>query len=907
MMLTWNEIRRRAVEFSKEWEEETRESAEAKSFWDSFFNIFGISRRRVASFEKPVEKLGGTMGFIDLFWKGTLIVEHKSKGKSLTKAYNQALDYFSGLKEYELPKYVLVSDFSNFRLYDLDDDLFHEFSLRDLHNNIHLFDFILGHTKQRYKDEDPVNARAAEMMGKLHDSLQEDGYSGHALEVFLVRLMFCLFADDTGIFQKDLFSYYIKSKTKEDGTDVGIQLSLIFQTLNTPPENRQKNIDEDLNLFPYVNGSLFKETLPSPYFNNEMRKALLDCCEFNWSLISPAIFGALFQSVMDKKKRKDLGAHYTSERNILKVIKALFMDEFWDIFNSNKNNKKKLEELLIKIRNVKILDPACGCGNFLVISYRELRLLELELIKQINKLEQPNNAIQMVIDIEYLDCLDVDSMYGIEIEEFPARIAEVALWLVDHQMNMKLSAELGKYFLRLPLKKTPNIFHQNALRLEWSSITNNNKSLSYIIGNPPFVSKNDRSKNQNDDMDIVFAQYSGYKTLDYVCAWYLKASDFIQNTSIKVAFVSTNSIAQGEQAGLLWRILSPQNISIHFVHRTFKWNNEAKRNAAVFVIIIGFAAFEAQSKYIYDYETPVAQAVKIKASNINPYLFDFKNVFILSRKTPICAVPQMVYGSKPVDNGCFLFTNEEKNDFLKKEPEATNYIKPFISAREFLNGTPRWCLWLKNTTPSEIKAMPEVNNRVKNIKEFRLQSRKKATQELASVPYLFGEIRQPISDYIVIPLHTSEQRKYIPCGFITDDSIVSNSCSFIEHANLYHFGVLMSYMHMAWVKVTCGRIKSDYRYSNNIVYNNFPWPGNPSENNIKKVERAAKKVLEVRAQYPNESLANLYDPLLMPKKLINAHKDVDRAVDLCYRPQPFTKDSNRLEFLFTLYNKYTTD
>jgi len=917
MPLSLNEVRKRALEFSKIWENEVREKAEAKTFWDGFFNIFGINRYRVASFEEPVKKLGEKQGFIDLFWKGVLIVEHKSKGKSLDKAYSQALDYFPGIKEEELPKYVLVSDFNHFRLYNLEENTEHNFNLIDLHRNIHLFDFILGFKKQTYKDEDPVNILAANLMGNLHDALKNNRYEGHKLEIFLVRILFCLFADDTGIFPRGHFEYYIKKKTKPDGSDLGSQLSHIFQILNTPETGRQKNIDEELNAFPYVNGDLYKEdNIDIPSFDSDMRSMLLECCSFDWSKISPAIFGSLFQSVMDKQKRRDLGAHYTSEKNILKVIKGLFLDELYEEFNKSKSNENKLKQFHEKISSLKFLDPACGCGNFLIIAYRELRLLEIEILKELYRVKAKENlkeetaeikdeySVQMRFEAKEISKIDVDCMYGIEIEEFPSRIAEVAMWLIDHQMNTKLSVEFGDYFARIPLKKSPHIYNKNALQLDWNEVIPKSRC-NYILGNPPFISKTDRSKKQNEDMDLVFHTTDNYKILDYVCSWYIKASEYILNTKIKVAFVSTNSISQGEQVGILWNHLFAKNIKINFAHRTFKWSNEAKGNAQVYVVIIGFSNSEINNKYIYDYENPKSEAVEIKAKNINPYLIDFADILIQNRTKPLCNVPEMNKGSQPTDDGNFIFTDDEKNQFLNAEPNANKFIKPLISAREFLHNEKRWCLWLKDATPSEIKSMPEVLKRVEKVREFRLKSRKQATVKQAETAYLFTEIRQPKSNYILIPSHTSESRKYVPIAFLGPDNILNNSCISLSNASKYIFGILTSLMHNAFMRQVCGRLESRYRYSNKLVYNNFPFPENPSDEKIKKVEDAVINLLEIREEFKNESLADLYDPLSMPKKLINAHNKLDKAVDLCYRPQPFPNELSRLEFLFDLYKKYT--
>jgi len=920
MALSWNEIKKRSIEFVKEFENEEREHAEAKTFWDAFFNIFGITRRRIASFEEPVKKLDKEYGYIDLFWKSNLIVEHKSKGKDLDKAYNQAIAYFPGIKEEELPRYVLVSDFSRFRLYDLEENSHIEFTLTDLPKNIHHFGFILGYQKRTYKEEDPVNIKAAEMMGKLHDALLESGYAGHKLEVFLVRILFCLFADDTGIFSKDHFNFYLENKTKEDGSDLGMHLSMIFQILNTDEQLRQKNLDEDLAAFPYVNGKLFEEQFPTPSFDSEMRKILCECAGFDWSKVSPAIFGSMFQSATDKEKRRNLGAHYTSEKNILKVVKGLFLDDLLAEFEESKSNIKKLEALHEKISKLKFLDPACGCGNFLIITYRELRYLEIEILKQIYKLKKNE---QLELNVELLSKIDVDCMYGIEYEEFPARIAEVALYLTDHLCNTKLSEEFGQYYRRLPLKKSPNIIHGNALRIDWNNITveveHARPAFNYILGNPPFVSKNNRTKEQNEDMNLVCASIKNYGLLDYVCAWYIKAEQYLNNNRkdevrlvpgdehTRVAFVSTNSITQGEQVGVLWNYLLKKNIKIHFAHRTFKWTNEARGQAAVYCVIIGFSNYDTSEKYIYDYETPKSEPQRIKAKNINPYLVDFEDLIIESRHNPLSNVPQMFWGNKPVDGGNLILSNEEMLELIKKEPKSKKYIKELISAKEYINGLKRWCIWLVDADPNSIREMPLILERVKKVKEMREKSIDAGARELANYPYMFRDKRNP-NTYILIPSTTSENRHYIPIGFFNKNHIAHNSCHMIPNANEYHFGVLTSEMHMAWVKYVCGRLEARFRYSKDLVYNNFPFPKNPTEKQKERVEDAVKAMLAVREEYfaKGATLADLYDPVAMPKDLTDAHKEIDDAVDQCYRKEKFKTELERLEFLFGLYKEYTS-
>ena len=898
MALSWNEIKERAIQFSKEWADAQNEEADAKPFLIEFFDVFGISRKRVSTFEHKVAKLGDKTGYIDLFWKGMILIEMKSRGKNLDAAYEQAKSYTYGLTEPELPKFILVSDFHFFRLYDLEEDTSVSFTLPELVNFVHHFAHLIGYQKTVYKPEDPANIQAAELLGRFHDSLFDIGYRGHSLEVYLVRILYILFAEDTTIFNRRQFQDYIENRTNEDGSDLAPRIQQLFQVLNTSPDQRFKNLDEDLAEFPFVNGGLFEENLPVASFDRKMRKKLLECCYFDWQKISPSIFGSMFQSVLNPELRRNLGAHYTSEKNILKVIKPLFLDELWAEFEDVKLNKNRLNEFHKKLGKLKFFDPACGCGNFLVVTYRELRLLELEILKTLHKEQQQH------FDFETISRINFDQFYGIEIEEFPARIAEVAMWLIDHQMNMRLSQELGGYFVRLPLQKSGTIINADALETDWEEIVKK-EELSYIFGNPPFIGSKLMKQEQRDQITRLFIGNTGSGVLDYVTGWYQKAAEYIKDTGIKVAFVSTNSIVQGEQTSILWGyLLNNFNIKIHFAHRTFKWSNEAKGNAAVYCVIVGFAAFDTSEKKIFDYDDIKGDAHEIKAKNINPYLIDAPNILIEARSKPICPVPEMSFGNMPLDGGNLLLSDEDRAVFLKKEPEAEKYILPLISAYEFLNGIKRWCLWLVDAKPDEIQSLPEVMKRVEGVRKFRLDSVALSTQKFAQTPTLFRDRNNPTT-YILVPSTTSENRAYIPMGFFVRNNIPNNSCHIIPNGGLYHFGILMSKMHMAWVKTVCGRLKSDYRYSKNIVYNNYPWPESITEAQKRAVEEAAQRVLDVRNEYPDSSLAVLYDPLTMPPSLTAAHNNLDRVVDLAYRPQPFLSDAKRMEFLFELYEKYS--
>ncbi len=900
MPLSWNEIKDRALKFSRDWAEESKEDAEAKSFLDAFFNVFGVPRKRVATFEQGIKKQDGKSGYIDLLWKGILLIEQKSRGKDLDRAYQQAKDYFPGLKDRDAPRYILVSDFARFRLYDLEEGKQHEFTLADFYKNVRLFGFIAGYQTTSYKEQDPVNIEAAERMGRLHDKLKEIGYEGHHLEIYLVRLLFCLFAEDTSIFERRQFQDLIEQRTSEDGADLAQWLESLFEVLNTPQEKRLKKLDEQLAAFPYVNGTLFAERLPHAAFDTCMRQLLLDCCALDWSRISPAIFGSLFQSVMDTTKRRNLGAHYTSEKNILKLIKPLFLDELRAEFERIKTNRKRLKEFHQRLANLRFLDPACGCGNFLVIAYRELRLLELDVLRALDKGEASLDVAQFNI------LCDVDQFYGIEIEEFPAQIAQTALWLTDHQMNMRVSEEFGRYFVRLPLRKSATILHSNALRTDWRDILKP-EALSYILGNPPFGGKKEQGKSQKEDMAAVFADVPRAGLLDFVSAWYRKAADYIaDNPEIKAAFVSTNSITQGEQVGVLWPDLFKRGVKIHFAHRTFQWSSEARGKAAVHCVIIGFALHDAEDKRIFDYETPQAEPHEVKAKHINPSLVDAPNFFLERREKPICDVPEINKGSEATDFGFLVLSPEERAELIKAEPHSEKWIRPFIGGDEYINNVERYCLWLQGVEPTEIKSMPKVMERVKKVQVARAASKKERTVEWAKFPALFTENRQPQTSYLVVPKVSSERRFFIPIGFVSDDWIASGSVQVIPNATLYHFGILSSSMHMAWMRTTAGRMKSDYQYSNTIVYNNFPWPQAQTDKQKQAIEDVAQAVLDARAKFPTSSLADLYDPLTMPPALTKAHQKLDAAVDSAYAKRKFTGDTDRVAFLFELYQQITS-
>ena len=903
-----------------------REEADAQTFEAEFLDIFGVSRKQIAIFEYRVplgggehglfgESTGGQKGYIDLFWRGHILIEMKTPGKDLQKAYEQAKTYANALPPKDLPHGILICDFLNFRYYDLTKDAassdaaFHAFTLAELPQKIDLFSYLAGYRDVELKEADPVNIEAAELMGKLHDRLKDIGYSGHQLEMYLVRLLFCLFADDTGIFDKHkIFLKYIIERTNVDGSDLAMHIERIFDTLNKPQTARLKTIDEQLNEFPYINGGLFKERLDPAGFDSKMRDTLIECCSLDWSKISPAIFGAMFQSVKDKDARRALGEHYTSEENILKLIKPLFLDGLWAEFAKIKAlasavKKQRLVEFHEKIARLKFLDPACGCGNFLVVSYRELRLLEIKVIREILAGEQ-------ILDVELLVKVNVNQFYGIEIEEFPVEIAQTAMWLMDHLMNNLVSETFGRYYVRIPLTASATIVNANSLATDWESVVPK-AELSYIMGNPPFLGYSVMSKEQRKEVEQVFEGKKDCGVLDYVTCWYKKAANYIKETggsgvsNIECAFVSTNSICQGEQVPILWQDLMNNGVKINFAHQTFKWSNEARGKAAVYCVIIGFSLSDRTEKKLFLYETVKSQPVETAARQINAYLVDAPAIFIERRAEPLCKVSPMLKGSSPTDDGNFFFDQAERDALIAKDASLAEVIRPFLGVKEFLHSIPRYCLWLKDVSPAKYNKSAEIMDRIAKVRAFREKSAREATLRYAEFPTLFSEIRQPETNYVLIPRHSSENRKYIPIGFIDKDIICGDANSMIPNATLYEFAVLTSSMHMAWMRCVCGRIKSDYRYSGVIVYNNFPWP-NPTDKQKQAIEAAAQEVLNARPIFPGLTLADLYDNDTMLPELKRAHRKLDALVEKAYGRE-FGSDAERVAHLFALYQALTAD
>lgn len=902
-----NEISARAAKFADEWKDTEREEAEAQSFLIDFFGVLGVSRKRVAIFEHKVQCADGSKGYIDLFWKGHILIEMKSRGKDLAKAYEQAKRYADTLAPHEFPHGILVCDFENWHYYDLDHDAqCTRFRLAELPQFIHLFHYLAGYEQREYQEEDPVNVQAAELLGKLHDRLKAIGYVGHPLEVYLVRLLFCLFAEDTGIFRKDAFHRFLLDCTSEDGRDLAARLAELFQTLNTPEAQRLCLRDAAVNDFPYVNGGLFAEFLPMPAFDTAMRSALLDCCALDWGRISPAIFGSMFQSVMNAEERRALGAHYTSERNILKLINPLFMDALREEFATlqhDKSNRKitRLQAFHRKLASLTFLDPACGCGNFLIIAYRELRRLELSLIAELEQCQETAGTAWL-LSANDVCLVNVNQFYGIELEEFPAQIAQVAMWLMDHLMNIEAGNHFGEAYARIPLTASATIVRGNALRIDWESVVPKEK-LSYIMGNPPFIGSTMMTAEQKSDAVAIFGKGSRKNSIDYVGAWYYKAAEYmLGNTEIQTAFVSTNSITQGEQVVPFWgKLLDEYRVRIQFAYRTFKWTSEARGKAAVHCVIIGFSLQKGRQSCKLFTEDGDALLVE----NINPYLVAARNILINNRATPICSkIPPMTYGNKPADGGFLILTEEEANNMIQNSPSATAYVRRYVGARDFINGgEKRYCLWLRGVPSSLYSGNQEVMRRLQEVKKFREKSTAAPTRLSAETPYLFFSAPQKDTSFLCVPQVSSERRKYIPIGFMGREFIASNANLIIPDACIYHFGIITSTMHMAWMRAIAGRLKSDYRYSGSVVYNNFPWP-ECTEAQQEKIAELAQGVLDARAQYPDSSLADLYDPLTMPPELVAAHRKLDSAVEKAYG-RKFTDDAERVAFLFEKYSELT--
>ena len=920
MRLSWNEIRARAADFAREWADAAYEKGETQSFYNEFFEIFGVRRRTVARYEEHVPRLDDTSGFIDLFWPGVLLVEQKSAGRDLTAARDQAGGYFDALPERDRPRYQLLCDFQTFELLDRDEREETRFALADLPRHVEKFGFIIGVQRRTFRDQDPVNIEASELIAHLHDALKASGYDGHDLELFLVRTVFCLFADDTGIFEpRDIFLQFIEERTAADGADLGAWLMQLFEVLNTPVSRRQRALDEDLARFPHVNGELFADRVRPPAFDTAMRAALLDAGRFDWTAISPAIFGALFQSVMEPADRRAQGAHYTTEKNILKVIEPLFLDNLRAELRRLQRRRDgrsmaDLRRFQQKLGSLRLFDPACGCGNFLIIAYRELRTLEIDVLRE---MASRKDATQLELVVEVKSVVEVDQFYGIEIGEFPARIAATALWMMDHIMNNRLSLEFGQTYARIPIEKSPHIRHADALEIDWADVLPPDEC-SYVFGNPPFVGAKYQSPEQRAQVRRVAALGGSGGTLDYVAAWFIRAGDYARRAQSgdgakppRIGFVATNSITQGEQVAQLWPLLlDRRRLEIAFAHRTFAWGSDARGKAHVHVVIIGLDAVEhaPRDRRLFAYGHLDGEPLESGHAGITPYLFDggaLANPHLVVRKErrPINGLRQLIIGSKPIDDGQYIFGAEERSAFLEAEPEEAPLLRPFVGSREYLQGGDRWILALHDASPGTLAGLPLVRERIAAVRTYRRSRESKPTQRLAETPTLYHVNVVPFAPFLVIPKVSSERREYVPIGWLEPPTVPSDLVFVLQDATKPVFALLTSAMHMAWLSYFGGRLKSDYRYSIGLVYNTFPLPPGFADADTSALEPLAQAVLDARAAHPEATLADLYDPDLMPPNLRRAHHALDRAVDRLYRRKRFTSERERVEYLFALYER----
>ena len=918
MRLSWNEIRARAAEFTREWADAAYEKGETQSFYNEFFEIFGVRRRTVARYEEHVRRLDDTAGFIDLFWPGVLLVEQKSAGRDLAAASQQAGTYFDALPERDRPRYQLLCDFRSFELLDRDEREESRFALADLPQHVEKFGFIIGVQRRTFRDQDPVNIEASELIARLHDALKASGYDGHDLELFLVRTVFCLFADDTGIFEpRDIFLQFIDERTAADGADLGPWMARLFQVLNTPPNRRSRALDEDLARFPHVNGELFAEPLRIPDFDAAMRQALLDAGQFDWTAISPAVFGALFQSVMEPADRRAQGAHYTTEKNILKVIEPLFLDDLRAEFRRlqarrDGRSMADLRKFRDKLGTLRLFDPACGCGNFLIIAYRELRGLEIDVLREI---ASRASATQLALAVQSV--VEVDQFYGIEIGEFPARIAATALWMMDHIMNNRLSLEFGQTYARIPIEKSPHIRNADALEIDWADVLPPDEC-SYVFGNPPFGGAKFQSPEQRAQVRRVAALGGSGGTLDYVAAWFIRAGDYVRRVQPlegarppRIGFVATNSITQGEQVAQLWPLLlDHRRLEIAFAHRTFAWGSDARGKAHVHVVIIGLNAADhaPQARRLFTYEDINGEPLEGRHAMITPYLFDGgaladPHIVVRQESRPINGMPQLFIGSKPIDGGHYILDAAARSELLAECPEAAPFVRPYVGSREYLNGGERYILWLSEARPDLLRREPVLRGRVAAVREFRRRSKSAPTRALAETPTLYHVNVVPDSPFLVVPKVSSERREYVPIGWLEPPTIPSDLVFVLPNATKPIFALLTSAIHMAWLRHIGGRLKSDYRYSIGLVYNTFPLPPGFADADTSALEPLAQAVLDARAAHAGATLADLYDPDLMPPNLRRAHQALDRAVDRLYRRKRFTSERERVEYLFALYER----
>lgn len=850
------------------------------SFIYDLLLAYGLPKASVTRLQKGNLNLSKRPG--EIAWKRKVLFREEHK-KDLHLAATELVK-----EAIHDQRFVITTDYKTLLAVDTKTNDKLDISIAELHKH---FDFFLpwaGMEKSQHQGENPADVKAAEKMAKLFDEIKRDNHCNtpdfvHNLNVFLSRLLFCYFAEDTNIFEKGQFLNAISSHTQADGSDLGVYLDKLFIVLNTPVKER-KNLPSFLNAFPYVNGGLFKLKLQSPNFTRRSRQAVIECGDMNWSEINPDIFGSMMQAVVTPENRGGLGMHYTSVPNIMKVIKPLFLDDLYAEFEKAKGNQKKLNELLARIYKVKIFDPACGSGNFLIIAYKELRKLEMAIFKAGNMM--PMSRVSL------------SQFYGIEIDDFAHEIAQLSLWLAEHQMNVEFYKEFGKTIPTLPLKECGTIIQGNACQLNWEAQCPAAQGPVYILGNPPYLGSSRQSEQQKQDVDTVFKNCDNYKNLDYISCWFFKAANYCHNSNTKYAFVSTNSICQGDQVSMLWQKILSMGLEIKFAYSPFLWSNHAKNKAAVYCIIVGVGKLAVGNKHL------IENNIVRQVSNINPYLVaSEKNIIITKRDTCLSQdLPQMVYGSKPTDGGFLVLSPSEKEQLLSEYPETSKFIRKFIGASEVTSGDCRWCLWITDETLAEAIKNPLIKARIEKVKQFRRNSTKEATQKDSAVPHKFSEIRHKPLNSIIVPIHGSERRDYIPFKFEDSATIASNAVQVIYTNDIHIFSIIISKMHILWAKAACGKIKEDIRYSSTLGYNTYPLPL-LSNKRKEELTQSAIRILSQRECHPEKTLAELYDPDKMPSNLCETHLQNDFIVEQCYRPTPFRSDEERLEHLFKLYEQ----
>jgi len=926
------EQQKAARKFSEDWKGKGYEKGESQKFWlDLLCNVFGIEDfASFITFEDAV-KLDHT-SFIDGYITSTkVLIEQKSIDKDLKAPikqsdntyltpFQQAKRYITELPVSKHPRWVITCNFKSFLVYDMEKPSAEpeEILLKNLEKEVYRLSFITDEGSERLKKELEVSKKAGEIIGEIYDAILLQYHDANnpspatlkSLNMLCVRLVFCLYAEDAGIFgHKSMFGEYLKSF---EAKDLRRALLSLFQVLDQKIDERDEYLEENLAAFPYVNGGLFtEEDRLIPQLTQQIKELLVmhASSEFDWNEISPTIFGAIFESTLNPETRRSGGMHYTSIENIHKVIDPLFMNELKAEFEKAKATKaerlrnEKLFNFQKKLGSFKFLDPACGSGNFLTESYLSLRHLENECIKlRLGKKGREQKSALDLLGDDFAIHVKIEQFYGIEINDFAVVVAKTALWIAESQMMSETARILGRNLEFLPLKSYTNIIEGNALRLDWESVLPKSE-LSFIMGNPPFVGARLMNAEQKKDIFSVWKNTKNIGNVDYVSCWYKKSTDFVQNTNIKVALVSTNSITQGEQVSIIWKPLFAEGIHIDFAHRTFRWDSESNLKAHVHCVIIGFSSFENEKKKIIF----VDENQFIEAKNINGYLIDGQNVFVKNRNKPLCNVPPLLTGSQRIDNNNFIFDNESKTEFIKKEPKSAKYFKVWYGADEFIKNKPRWCLYLGKCSPTELIKMPACIKIIEKVKEYRLASKRDATVKAAAYPSKFGLEVIPESNFIVIPVVSSEKRRYIPIGFMNSDNLCSNQINLIPDASIYHFGILTSSTHMAWIRIVCGRLEMRYRYSKDIVYNNFPWC-DPTDEQKYTIEKTAKAILDARAKYPESSLADMYgEHSDFFADLVEAHRANDRAVMEAYGFRSKMTESECVAKLFKMYEKLIKD